>query len=93
MFRAIKKFLLINTSSRSGLKTVLMQIMEENRKFVIIWAFVQMLYWGYGLMMSAKVPDFMLCRDLYIMAFSICAVALVLAVFAAPRASWLIKPL
>ena len=93
MFKAIKKFLLINTFSGSSVKTVLIQIKEENRKFVVIWASVQMLYWCCCLMMSAKAPDFMLCRDLYIMAFFICAVALVLAIFAAPGAPWLIKPL
>ena len=91
MFNAIKKILLYDTASVSTQKTVLKQIMAENRKFVIIWASVQMLYWGYCLIMSTKAPDFMLCRNLYIMAFSICAVALFLAIFAAPKAPWLIR--
>ena len=93
MFKAIKMVLLYDTASVSTRKTVHEQIMEENRKFVIIWASVQMLYWGYCLIMSTKVPDFMLCRNLYFMAFSICAVALVLGIFAAPKASWLVRPL
>ena len=62
MFKAIKMVLLYDTASVSTRKTVHEQIMEENRKFVLIWASVQMLYWGYCLIMSTKVPDFMLCR-------------------------------
>ena len=93
VFKSIKKALLYNTDSVSTQKTVLKQIMEENRKFVIIWASVQMLYWGYCMILSIKSPDFILCRNLYIMAFSICAAALVLAILAAPKAPWLIRPL
>ena len=79
--------------SLSTQKKVLKQIEEENRKFIIIWSAVQMVYWGYCLILSTSVPDFMLCRYLYIMAFSICSAALILAIFAAPKAPWLVRPL
>ena len=92
MLKEIKQFLFYRTSSGNTLKTVKLQIMEENRRFAIVWASVQLAYWLYCLIMSARAPDFMMCRNIYIMAFSICAVALVLAIFAAPRASWLILP-
>ena len=65
--------------------------MGENRKSAIIWAAAQMVYWFYCMMMSfAKVPDFVLCRNIYLVSFVICVVALALAMFAAPRVSWLI---
>ena len=46
MFRLIKKFLLFEPSWRRDLKSVRAQIMEENRKFAVIWASVQMAFWA-----------------------------------------------
>ena len=78
--------------SESSRKAAHIQIIEENRRFAIIWAAAQLLYWFYCMIMSVKEPDFMMCRTIYITAFFICAVALVLAIFAAPKAPWLVVP-
>ncbi len=74
------------------LKGVRKQIMEDNRRFVIIWSSFQLLYWLYCLIMSAHMPDFMRCRGVYAVSFAVCAAALLAASLAAPRASWLIIP-
>lgn len=66
--------------------------MEENRRFAIIWASAQMLYGLYCLIMSTVAPDFRMCRNIYLMAFIVCAAALILAIFVAPRVSWVIMP-
>ncbi len=92
MLERIKHFLLYRTSSESNYQAVRMQIMEENRIFAIRWSAVQMLYWGYCLFMTTREPDFLMCRNIYIMALALCAAALFLAVFAVPKASWLIIP-
>ena len=88
----IKSFLFYRTSSESNYQAIRLQIMEENRKFAVIWALVQMLYWSYCLIMSTRAPDFLMCRNMYIMAFAVCTVALFFAVFAVPKAPWLITP-
>ena len=93
MLNGILQFLLYKHFSGSGMKAVKNQVMEENRRFAIKWASAQLVYWFYCLVMSAREPDFMVCRNIYIMAFAVCAAALILAVFAAPRASWLIIPI
>ena len=92
MLERIKHFLLYRTSSESNYQAVRIQIMEENRIFAIRWSAVQMLYWGYCLFMTTREPDFLMCRNIYVMALVLCAAALFLAVFAVPKASWLIIP-
>ena len=90
MGKGIRRFLFYETSN-DHYKHIKEQVMGENRKFAIIWAAAQMVYWFYCMMMSfAKVPDFVLCRNIYLVSFVICVAALVLAIFAAPRVSWLI---
>jgi len=93
VLKKIKQFLLYSTSLEGNFQTVKAQVMEQNRKFAIIWASFQLVYWLYCMIMSAREPDYMKCRDIYMTAFAICAVALVLAVFAAPRVSWLTAPI
>ena len=88
----IKHFLLYRTLSESNYQSVRIQILEENRIFAIRWSSVQMLYWLYCLIMTTREPDFLMCRHIYAMAMAACAAALFLAVFAVPRAHWLIVP-
>lgn len=88
LYKAIRNFLFYEAANSIS-KNVRAQVMEENRRFAIKWSSSQMLYWIYALIMSAIVPDFMMCRNIYIMSIAACAAALVLAVFAAPRASWM----
>ncbi len=92
MLKGIKQFLFYETSSGKD-RNVQAQVMEENRRFAIIWSSAQMLYWIYCLIMSTKAPDFLMCRNIYITSFVVCAVTLLLAIFAAPKASWLILPI
>ena len=61
MLKSIKQFLLYDSSSSGNLKNVQAQVMEENRRFAIIWASAQMLYWLYCLIMSTVAPDFRMC--------------------------------
>ena len=89
MLKGIKQFLYYE-SSRSSYRHVLAQVMEDNRRFAVIWSSALMLYWIYCLIMSTKDPDFLMCRNIYITSFVVCAVALILAAFVAPRMTWLI---
>lgn len=93
MLEIIKQLLFYSSSFDSNLDTVKVQIMEENRRFAVIWSSAQMLYWTYCLFMSTKSPDFMICRNIYFTSLAICAVALSLAYFVAPKASKLIVPI
>ena len=70
----------------SGIKS---QIMEENRKFVVIWSVANILYWSFCLVMSTMQPDYMLCRSIYAVALTASICSLLLAVFAVPRVPWL----
>lgn len=92
MIRKLREILLYQTAGNGDLKSINAQVMEENRKFAIIWSIFQILYWGFCLIMSINHPDYRLCRHVYIVALSICAVALLLALFAVPRVRWLTIP-
>lgn len=72
----------------SGIKS---QIMEENRKFVVIWSVANILYWSFCLVMSTMQPDYMLCRSIYAVALTASICSLLLAVFAVPRVPWLVQ--
>ena len=74
----------------SGIKS---QIMEENRKFAVIWSIAQILYWSFCLFMTTRNDDYYTCRHIYAVALSICLVTLMLALFTAQKVSWLIKPI
>ena len=79
MGKGIRRFLFYETSNDDYMH-IKKLVMGENRKFAIIWALAQMVYWFYCMIMSfAKVPDFMLCRNIYLASFVICVAALVLA--------------
>ena len=92
MFGKIGKALLFSDFSRSQLKLINPQIMEENRKFCIIWSVVNDLFWTYCLIMSLSNPLYHQCRAIYAVAFAVCTATLVLSVFAAPGHPWLIRP-
>ena len=92
MFKGIQQFLFYKTSMGENAAVVKTQIMEDNRRFAIIWSSVQLIYWAYCMIMSIKAPDFMMCRSIYIAAFSVCAVSFVLAIFVAPKAPRLTRP-
>ena len=67
-------------------------IIEDDRKFVIIWSRAQLVYWGYCLFMSFRDEAFTRCRGAYIMATVLCLTALIFAAYLAPKAQGLILP-
>ena len=91
MFRKILKTLLFSDFSRSELKTIKPQIMEENRKFCIIWSVIYVLFWCYCMIMTLRDPLYLKCRSIYIVSFAVSAAALLLAAFAAHRHDRLIR--
>ena len=85
MLQKNRKILLFKDFSRSDLKAVQPQIMEDNRRFCIIWAAVNNLFWIYCLIMTVINPKYHMCRAIYISAFAVCTVCLGLSVYAAPK--------
>ena len=77
--------MLFNDYSRSDLNAVQPQIMEDNRRFCMIWAAVNNLFWIYCLIMTVINPKYHMCRAIYISAFAVCTVCLGLSVYAAPK--------
>ncbi len=88
MFGKIRKLLLFSDFSRSDLNAVKPLIIEENRKFCIIWSIVHDLFWVYCLVMSMINPLYHQCRDIYGIAFVFCTASLFLSVFFAPNHKW-----
>ena len=91
LIRKIRNILLFNDFSRSDLKAVQQLIMEDNRKFCIVWAAVNSLFWVYCLIMTFVNPDYRMCRVIYIAGFAVCVVCLCLSVYVAPKHSGLIR--
>ena len=85
MLQKIRRILLFKDFSRSDLKAVQPQIMEDNRRFCIIWAAVNNLSWIYCLIMTVINPKYHMCRAIYISAFAVCTVCLCLSIYAAPK--------
>lgn len=85
MLQKIRRILLFKDFSRSDLKAVQPQIMEDNRRFCIIWAAVNNLFWIYCLIMTVINPKYHMCRAIYISAFAVCTFCLCLSIYAAPK--------
>ena len=91
MLRKIREILLFSEYPRSDLKAVQQQIMEDNRKFCIIWAAVNILFWIYCLIMTIINPVYHVCRTVYVCAFTACTICFFLSVYAAPKKPGLIR--
>ena len=91
MLRKIINNLLFFNSPRAELKAIQSQLMEENRKFCIIWSSCHVLFWAYCLFMTLRDPLYHQCRSVYIGAFASSAAILALSVFAAPRRPRLVR--
>ena len=83
MLQKIRRILLFKDFSRSDLKAVQPQIMEDNRRFCIIWAAVNNLFWIYCLIMTVINPKYHMCRAIYISAFAVCTVCICLSIYVA----------
>ena len=71
MLKKLKSIFLYDSFIFHGRSSVNAQIMEENRKFAIIWSIAHILYWTFCLVMSAMKPDYLLCRDIYAVALAV----------------------
>ena len=91
MIRKIRNILLFNDFSPSDLRAAQPQIMEDNRKFSMIWAAVNDLFWIYCLIMTVINPDYHMCRVIYAAGFTVCTICLCLSIYAAPKHSGLIR--
>ena len=91
MFRKPRSIIFYNSFIKSIPDTVKAQIMEENRKFAVIWSIAQIFYWSFCVFMSTRQPDFRICRHIYVVALLICIITLLLAIFVVPRFPWLVQ--
>ncbi len=90
MIRKIKDILLFNYSSSSNRMEVRHQVMDDNRKFCIVWAAVHGLFLIYCLIMTAVNPDYLRCRAIYAVSLAVCIICLFLSVYLAPKHNGLI---
>ena len=90
MLKGLKRVFFFKSTISSTPENIKLQVMEENRKFAIVWSTVQILYWGYCLLMSTRHPDFLVCRNIYAWALSASVVNLLLAFFVVPKVPRLI---
>ena len=93
MFHKLTDTLTYHVSDFENAKKVEAQIMEDNRKFAVIWAGVLAGYWSFCLVMSTMQDAFRQCRSIYAVAFAVCAASMLLAAFAAPKKPALIRPI
>ena len=91
MLQKIRRILLFNDFTRSDLKAVQPLIMEDNRRFCMIWAAVNILFWIYCLIMTVINPKYHMCRAIYISAFAVCAVCLCISIYVVPKHPGLIR--
>lgn len=91
MLRKIRDILLFSDFSRSDLKAAQPQIMEDNRRFCIIWALVNNLFWIYCMIMTVINPKYHMCRSIYVAAFVVCTICFFLSVYVAPKHPGLIR--
>ena len=90
MLARFKKILMQGDIPSREKQAVQKNIIEDDRKFVMIWSRAQLVYWGYCLFMSFRDEAFTRCRGAYIMAAVLCLIALFFASYLAPKVSGLI---
>ena len=88
--KLIKRVLLYSATINDPDKKIRSRILEDNRKFAIIWSIAQILYWGYCFVMSFSDELFLWCRTIYIAAISISVLSLICALFFAKKVSTLV---
>ncbi len=85
VFKRIKKVLLFDTSLTDDLPVVRARILEDNRRFAADWSAAQFFYAAFCLFLSFYRERFTLCRDVYVAAMVVSALAFFLAVFVAKK--------
>ncbi len=90
MLARLKSILMHGDIPSTEKQAVQKNIIEDDRRFVMIWSRAQLVYWGYCLFMSFRDEAFTRCRGAYIMAAVLCLAALIFAAYLAPKAQGLI---
>ena len=85
MLTKLKTILLKGNIPSGEGRNVRKNIIEENRKFAKIWSKVQLIYWGFCIVMSFFNVAYTRCRGAYIMAVVLCLIALIFAEYIARK--------
>ena len=85
MLSKIKNILLFAGVFQKSNEKVRMDILEDNRKAAVFWSVVQLIFWGFSLIMSRIDPEYTNCLPVYIIVLVICAVSLLLALYVCPK--------
>ena len=85
MLNKIRNLVLFREFNHSEVAKVKPQIMEENRRFCVIWAIIHVIYWTFCLFMSTRDPLYHQCRSIYAVALAVSAVTLFLSIYIAPK--------
>lgn len=88
----IKSFFLFDSAIRDELKNVKPRIMEDNRRFAVIWSVAQILYWSYCLVMSVFLEAYTRCRYAYLVALILSVLAWIFSAFLVKKVPKLIYP-
>ena len=85
MLTKLKTILLKGNIPSGEGRNVRKNIIEENRKFAKIWSKVQLIFWGFCIVMSFFDVAYTRCRGAYIMAVVLCLTALIFAEYIARK--------
>ena len=92
IFSKIKDELFFIGHSETEDPNVQIKIREDNRKFAIIFSTLQLAYWGICILFSFNDIAFRRCRNVYILAMIVCAIALYISLFPAKKNPRLVLP-
>lgn len=81
MGKKLKRIFLFDTDSSVDIEKIKPHIMEDNRKFAVVWSSFELVYWGFCLFMSFREELFTRCRHAYITAIIIGFLAWICSVF------------
>ena len=81
MGKKLKRIFLFDTDSSVDIEKIKPHIMEDNRKFAVVWSSFELVYWGFCLFMSFREELFTRCRHAYITAIIIGFLACICSVF------------
>ena len=89
----IKKLLLYSTTIIDDDGKIRREILEENRRFAIVWSLVEIAYWIYSIVMSFRDAAYTRCRAVYIVGLVICLATLTGSMVFAKKKPRLIHPI
>lgn len=89
----IKKTLLYSTTIMDDDGKIRREILEENRRFAIVWSLVEIAYWIFSIVMSFRHAAYTRCRAVYIAGLVICLATLTGSTVFAKKRPGLIHPI